>query len=36
MPGTLTFECWPRFPVPGPDGKLRQYPGWPVVTELPE
>ncbi len=36
MPGTLTFECWPRFPVKGPDGKPQQYPGWPVVTELPE
>ena len=36
MPGTLTFECWPRFPVKGPDGSPQQYPGWPVVTELPE
>jgi hypothetical protein len=36
MPGTLTFECWPRFPVTGPDGKPQQFPGWPVVTELPE
>ena len=36
MPGTLTFECWPRFPEKGSDGKPRQYPGWPVVTDLPE
>ena len=36
MPGTLTFECWPRFPVTDADGAPRQYPGWPVVTELPE
>ncbi len=36
MPGTLTFECWPRFPVKGPDGSPQQYPGWPVVTDLPE
>ena len=36
MPGTLTFECWPRFPMKGPDGSPQQYPGWPVVTELPE
>jgi len=34
MPGTLTFECWPRFQNKGPDGKPRQYPGWPVLTEL--
>ena len=36
MPGTLTFECWPRFPDKGADGEPRQYPGWPVVTDLPE
>jgi hypothetical protein len=36
MPGTLTFECWPRFPEKGPEGKPQQYPGWPVVTDLPE
>jgi hypothetical protein len=36
MPGTLEFECWPRFPVVGPDGQRRQFSGWPVVTELPE
>lgn len=36
MPGTLTFECWPRFPGKGSDGKPVQYPGWPVVTELPQ
>lgn len=36
VPGTLAFECWPRFPVPGPDGKPRQYTGWPVITDLPE
>ena len=36
MPGALTFECWPRFPVKGADGSLQQYPGWPVVTALPE
>ena len=36
MPGTLAFECWPRFPVKGPDGSPQQYPGWPVVTDLPE
>lgn len=35
MPGTLSFECWPRFPAKGPDGKPQQFPGWPVVTELP-
>ncbi|MCS5617921.1 MAG: hypothetical protein NZ658_07970, partial [Pirellulales bacterium] len=35
MPGTLTFECWPRFPVTDSDETPRQYPGWPVVTELP-
>ncbi|NBW86542.1 MAG: hypothetical protein EBR23_06870 [Planctomycetia bacterium] len=31
---TLTFECWPRFPATGPDGRPRQYPGWPVVAPL--
>ena len=36
MPGTLTFECWPRFPEKGLEGSPQQYPGWPVVTELPE
>ena len=35
IPGRLEFECWPRFPLAGPDGKPRQFPGWPVVTELP-
>ena len=35
MPGTLTFECWPRFPAKGADGNRQQFPGWPVVTELP-
>jgi hypothetical protein len=34
--GTLTFECWPRFPTKGLDGKSQQFPGWPVVTQLPE
>jgi hypothetical protein len=28
--GTLTFECWPRFPRIGADGAPTQYPGWPV------
>jgi hypothetical protein len=28
--GTLTFECWPRFPRIGSDGAATQYPGWPV------
>jgi hypothetical protein len=28
--GTLTFECWPRFPRIGADGVATQYPGWPV------
>ncbi|MFM8378359.1 MAG: hypothetical protein ACKOB1_03430, partial [Planctomycetia bacterium] len=36
VPGTITFECWPRFPVLVPDGKPQQYPGWPVETSLPE
>jgi hypothetical protein len=36
MPGTLTFECWPRFPEKDAEGRPRQYPGWPVVTDLPE
>ncbi len=35
MPGTLTFECWPRFPTTGPDGQPQQFLGWPVVTPLP-
>jgi hypothetical protein len=35
IPGQLTFECWPRFPNRGPDGTPRQFPGWPVVTDLP-
>jgi arylsulfatase A-like enzyme len=30
--GRLSFECWPRFPDPGPDGRPRQYPGWPVTV----
>jgi len=32
--GTVTFECWPRFPVVGADGLPRQYPGWPVTVPL--
>ena len=35
MPGTLEFQCWPRFPVAGPAGQPLQFPGWPVVTDLP-
>jgi len=31
---TITFECWPRFPVKGADGAPRQYPGWPVTVPL--
>jgi len=31
---TITFECWPRFPVKGADGAPRQYPGWPVTAPL--
>jgi len=31
---TITFECWPRFAVVGPDGAARQYPGWPVTVPL--
>ena len=31
---TITFECWPRFPRPGPDGTPTQYPGWPVTVPL--
>jgi hypothetical protein len=30
----ITFECWPRFPIIGVDGKAKQYPGWPVTTPL--
>ena len=30
----ITFECWPRFPMIGADGKARQYPGWPVTKPL--
>jgi len=30
----VEFECWPRFPVVGPDGNPRQYPGWPVTVPL--
>ena len=31
---TITFECWPRFPVVGADGAACQYPGWPVTVPL--
>jgi hypothetical protein len=31
---TLTFECWPRFPRPGADGRPTQYPGWPITVPL--
>jgi len=31
---SITFECWPRFPVTGADGRARQYPGWPVTVPL--
>jgi len=34
--GTLTFECWPRFPRPGADGAPTQYPGWPVRVPIRE
>jgi|GEM_PF-194178 len=30
----VTFECWPRFPVAGPNGRPTQYPGWPVRAPL--
>ena len=29
---TATFECWPRFSVPGKEG-AEQYPGWPITVE---
>ena len=32
--GTLTFECWPRFPRVGADGTPTQYPGWPVQVPI--
>jgi hypothetical protein len=32
--GAITFECWPRFPVMGADGRAKQYPGWPVTVPL--
>jgi hypothetical protein len=32
--GTITFECWPRFPRPGVDGRPTQYPGWPVHVPM--
>jgi len=41
MPGTLEFQCTlkfqcgPRFSVAGPAGQPLQFPGWPVVTDLP-
>jgi hypothetical protein len=31
---SITFECWPRFPVVGADGAPQQYPGWPVTVPL--
>jgi hypothetical protein len=31
---SIVFECWPRFPVIGPEGGPRQYPGWPVTVPL--
>jgi hypothetical protein len=31
---TITFECWPRFPVKDAKGELQQYPGWPVTVPL--
>lgn len=34
--GTLTFECWPRFPQIGVDGGPMQYPGWPVQVPIKE
>jgi hypothetical protein len=32
--GTLTFECWPRFPRLGADGRPTQYLGWPVHVPI--
>lgn len=32
--GTITFECWPRFPVVDERGQPQQFPGWPVVVPL--
>jgi hypothetical protein len=29
--GTVTFECWPRFPDPAAPA---QFPGWPVVVAV--
>lgn len=29
---TATFECWPRFSVPGKED-ARQYPGWPITVD---
>lgn len=29
---TATFECWPRFSVPG-QKDAGQYPGWPITVE---
>ena len=34
--GTLTFECWPRFPRVDADGQATQYPGWPVRVPIQE
>jgi arylsulfatase A-like enzyme len=34
MAGSLTFECWPRYPAVGIDGRPAQYPGWPVTVPL--
>ena len=31
---SITFECWPRFPVLAADGAVRQFPGWPVTVPL--
>jgi hypothetical protein len=32
--GTLTFECWPRFPRLGANGRPTQYLGWPVHVPI--
>lgn len=32
--GTLTFECWPRFPRPAANGQPMQFPGWPVRVPI--
>jgi hypothetical protein len=33
--GSLTFECWPRFPRLDATGQPTQYPGWPVRVPIP-